>query len=220
MSPSTTTLRLRRRPGSPHEVVQPAPAGAAAPRCANRRLDADRTAASSPPLDAKWLAIDEHRSPRHTELAASGLRLTSTPRSPARSRPGLRSGCGRRRAWPRPVGRVASPPGRSTNASPRSVRNRKPTRMLPPGCAAVLAVDRVDLAVLVGRAAGRRDRGDQPRRGSGRRRRRRCSSAPLLSWISSTATMSGARSLFTISVRQRVVLRLRVVRVEVLDVER
>ena len=96
------------------------------------------------------------------------------------------------------VAEVEVPPGRSTNDSPRSVRNRKTLRMLPPGCppswsftgsierdwyagppAAVIAA--TSLATVWSAAT-------TP-----------SSTAPLLSWISSSASTSGAARLCTIS---------------------
>ena len=48
-------------------------------------------------------------------------------------RPGLALSCGPDGLSTTVTGVVESPPDRSMNSSPRSVRNKKPTRMFPPG---------------------------------------------------------------------------------------
>ena len=64
----------------------------------------------------------------------SGSRSTALQAAFAGStRPGLNESCGPSVPLTIVVAVVESPPGRSTKASPRSVRNMKPTRMLPPG---------------------------------------------------------------------------------------
>ena len=110
------------------------------------------------------------------------------------------------------------PPGRSTNARPRSVRNRKPTRMLPPGsppswsltgsiwrnwyvgppAASMAAISMSSVTVASTTAS---------------------LVAPLLSWISSSATMSGDREVVDDQAGEVVELRGGSPRVEVLDVE-
>ena len=115
------------------------------------------------------------------------------------------------RAWP-------SPPGRSTKPSPRSVRNRKTWRMLPPGCAAVRAVAgsilRAEYAgppaavIAATSLATVTSEATVP-----------SSVAPLLSWISSSATRSGAARLCTICPASRSYLVCGSAGCEVLDVE-
>ena len=88
---------------------------------------------SSPPLELKWLAITKYVLPRQRNSPASGLRLASNAGLVGSMRPGLNLSCGPPGVRTTSFGVTASPPGRSTNETPRSARNRKPTRMLPPG---------------------------------------------------------------------------------------
>ena len=132
---------------------------------------------------------------------ASGLRLVVERRVGGSIRPGLNVSRAPRPVSTTSVELVDVPPGRSTNASPRSVRNRKPADVAA-GRPAVLIVDRIDLPVLVGWPAGRAiaaisvfqvtsaavDRLAVP------------PVTPSLSWISSIETMSGAlRLLISVS---------------------
>ena len=71
--------------------------------------------------------------PFHWNSPASGLRLLLNAGLVGSMRPGLIDSWAPLGVSTTATGVVASPPGRSTNDSPRSVRNRKPTRMLPPG---------------------------------------------------------------------------------------
>ena len=64
---------------------------------------------------------------------ASGLRLVFHAVFVGSMRPGLNVSCVERPLPVTPVAAVDVPPGRSTNDRPRSVRNRKTWRMLPPG---------------------------------------------------------------------------------------
>src|SRR4029079_4239466 len=112
--------------------------------------------------------------------------------------PGLNVSCGPLRVLTTAVEFVDVPPGRSTNDSPRSVRNRNPWRMLPPGAppswspsagsicrywyvgppAALIASISVFQVTLASTTAL-----PVP------------PATPSLSWISSTATRSGALRL-------------------------
>ena len=127
---------------------------------------------SSPPFELKWLAIaNERLAAVEQELARQRLAAVveggvgrvdaAGAEASAAGRPGRRR---------RSVAAVEVPPGRSTNDRPRSVRKRKPTRMLPPGSPPSCVVHRVDLPELVGRAAGGGDRRDQRRPASASRR--------------------------------------------------
>ena len=87
----------------------------------------------SPPLELKWFATANTVSPRQRNSPASGLRLVVNAGFGGSSRPGLNVSSGPDGPSTTSVAFVGVPPGRSTKASPRSVRNRKPTRMLPPG---------------------------------------------------------------------------------------
>ena len=187
------------------EVVRrPAPAGAAAPRELRAGGWKRPNSGWSPPFELKWLAITNSCWPLNMNSPASGLRLVVEGRVGRVDAARAESSCGPARAVDdRRRRRRRRRPGRSTNASPRSVRKRKTDADVAARLAAVLVVDRVDLAELVGRAAGGLDRRDQRVVASRRRRRRRCWSAPLLSWISSTATMSGDCRLLTIMRGQR-----------------
>ena len=130
-------------------------------------------------------------------------------------RPGLNVRCapghrlGRRSSPCRPAGRRTQAAVGAEQEADADVAAR---------LAAVLVRGRVDLAVLVGRPAGRLDRREQAREGDVRGRRRGAVAAPSLSWISSRLRMSGARRLFTIWAATPVVAVLRVEAVEVLDV--
>ena len=88
---------------------------------------------SSPPFELKWLATTITVLPFHVNSPASGLRLALNAGLAGSMRPGLNVSCGPRRVRTTSVLLIEVPPGRSTNAAPRSVRNRKPWRMLPPG---------------------------------------------------------------------------------------
>jgi hypothetical protein len=70
------------------------------------------------------------RVPWKANSPASDLRVSVKAGWSGWTRPGLMVSAPSGATW---TGVVAGPPGRSTKDSPMSVRNRKPTRMLPPG---------------------------------------------------------------------------------------
>ena len=135
--------------------------------------------------------------PFHRNSPARGLRLAFQAALPGSIRPGENVSAGAPPADVTDVPAVDVPPGRSTKDSPRSVRYRKTCRMLPPGwppsasltgsisrhvyagpparVMAAVRLDSVTFAATVPLSVG-----------------------PLLSWISSTATRSGAARLVTI----------------------
>ncbi len=161
----------------------------------------------SPPLELKWLATTNTVLSLKTNSPASGLRLLVQAVLAGSIRPGDTDRCGL------PFGPattstavVASPPGRSTKVT-RAGLKRKPTRMLPPGsppsarltgsiwrhsycgppAATMAAVNKASVwsAATVPSFVG-----------------------PLLSWISSRATMSGLFRFVTMPWASRVNLSL------------
>ena len=87
----------------------------------------------SPPLEFQWLPTTKTVSPWNVNSPTSGFRLALNAELFGSMRPGLSASCGTPPTSTTELGVVASPPGRSTKATPVSVRNRNPTRMLPPG---------------------------------------------------------------------------------------
>ena len=154
---------------------------------------------SSPPLELKWLAITNTVC-RGGELAGQRLAAVVQAAFDGSIRPGLSVQLRRRSSAVHDGGRPSStsPPGRSTKEARASVRKRKPTRMLPPGSPPSWLFTG---SIWRNWYAGRRPR----------RSRRSASGhvsvasavplfvAPLLSWISSRARMSGERGWSTIS---------------------
>ena len=129
------------------------------------------------------------------ELAASGLRLAFHAGSAGAIRPGLAESSG-------PFGPAATVVG-GRRVATRAVDERdapvgpeeEADADVPARLTAVLIVHRVDLAEVVGRPAGRLDRGDQPSERQVASATTLSFVAPLLSWISSRPMMSGAARL-------------------------
>ena len=203
-SPSTTTFgeRVDRAGCSVDERRSRSFACCVPLRLAELRPAAGRrpNSGSSPPLELKWLATTKIVLPFQVNSPASGLRLSSNAGSSGSMRPGLNVSCGPcavparpRSSWStcRPGGRRRTARGRCGTGSPGGCCR--------PAAPPSVVVDRVDLPVR-GRSVRRPpDRGDQLVQVSLRRPRRcRRPSAPSLSWISSTATRSGALRLLTI----------------------
>ena len=163
------------------------------------------------------MAITKTVSPLYVNSPASGLRLTLQAGFVGSMRPGLNDSSGTPPLFTTVVF-VEVPPGRSTNATPRSVRNMNATRMFPPG-----SPPSWSFTGLIWRQSNTSVR--RPSEWRDERVQRVVASTtplsvgPLLSWISSSARMSGDFMLVDDLVRQRVELRGAVARVEVLDVE-
>jgi hypothetical protein len=75
----------------------------------------------------------EHRLPPHVELGGERLSRVDEGSALSPDPAGLAESCGLYFFPTTVVSVVGEPPGRSTKLTPRSVRKRKPTRMLPPG---------------------------------------------------------------------------------------
>ena len=217
-SPSTTTLADASASRMVDEVVDRC---ACLCRCTSerdRRLERPNSG-SSPPLESKWLAMTKTVCAAEGELAGERLAAAVPRRLVGSMRPGR--GGQVRRALPSvtPVGGRRVPPGRSTKAT------RGPGgRGTPGGCCRPAR-----------RRPGRRPGRSSAQSYAGPPRRAIApislfsvwsaatvpsSVAPLSSWISSRATMSGRLQVGDDLAGEPVELRLRVVRGQVLDVVR
>ena len=159
-----------------------------------------RTAGRRRPWSSSGWRPRTARSPSYVNSPASGLRLLLKAASVGLDPTGAdRQAAGRPARRPRRPGWSASPPGAVHERQAAIGAEQEADADVAARLAAVLVVDRVDLAVVVGRATGRLDR----RRSAWLHV---CAAltvpslvGPLLSWTSSTEIRSGERRLSTIT---------------------